>query len=418
MELINRSALVQRTRGRSLIETFRFELQFIVLACDMARIASVSTALPANAYPQDVITDAIAPMITTDPGRQAVLRRMHAASGVRTRHLVMPIEGYRDAQSFTQSNDLFIDVAARLAEEALRAALGTAGLQPSDVDYVMFTSVTGISAPSIDGLLVSRLGLRTDVKRVPMFGLGCVAGAAGIARINDYLLGHPGEVAVLLSVELCSLTFQRDDDSMANIVATGLFGDGAAAVVMVGDERAKRMPVTGPDVVDSRSRLYPDTEEVLGFNASTTGFRVVLTAEVAGVIESNFGSDVATFLEANDRTLADIHSFVAHPGGPRVLEAFQSALGLVDGALDNSWRSLAEAGNLSSASVLHILSSELDAGVRPSGTETLMFALGPGISAELVLLRWPDPEPDPAGPSGLAGIDSAVLSFSDEAAGA
>lgn len=354
----------------------------------MARIASVSTALPAHAYTQDIITDAIAPMITTDASKQAVLRRMHAASGVRTRHLVMPIESYRDPQSFTQSNDLFIDVAAQLAEEALRSALDTAGLQPIDVDYVMFTSVTGISAPSIDGLLVSRLGLRPDVKRVPMFGLGCVAGAAGIARINDYLIGHPNDVAVLLSVELCSLTFQRDDDSMANIVATGLFGDGAAAVVMVGDERAQRMPVTGPDIVDSRSRLYPDTEEVLGFNASTTGFRIVLTAAVSGVIESNFEADVTGFLAANDRTIADIGSFVAHPGGPRVLEAFQSALGLADGALDNSWRSLAEVGNLSSASVLHILSAELDAGVRSPGTETLMFALGPGISAELVLLRW------------------------------
>ena len=142
----------------------------------------------------------------------------------------------------------------RLAGEALNSALVTAGLLPADVDYVMFTSVTGISAPSIDGLLVSRLGLRTDVKRVPMFGLGCVAGASGIARVNDYLAGHPNDVAVLLSVELCSLTFQHDDDSMANIVATGLFGDGAAAVVMVGAERARRMPVTGPDVVDSRSQ--------------------------------------------------------------------------------------------------------------------------------------------------------------------
>lgn len=388
----------------------------------MARIASVSTALPVHAYPQGVITDAIAPMITTDASRQAVLRRMHAASGVRARHLVMPIESYRNAQSFTQSNDLFIDVAAQLAEEALRDALGKIGLQASDIDYVMFTSVTGISAPSIDGLLVSRLGLRTDVKRVPMFGLGCVAGASGIARINDYLVGHPNDVAILLSVELCSLTFQRDDDSMANIVATGLFGDGAAAVVMVGDERAKRMPVTGPDVVDSRSQLYPDTEQVLGFNASTTGFRIVLTAEVAAVIENNFETDVAGFLAANDRTLADIGSFVAHPGGPRVLEAFQLALGLPDGSLDNSWRSLAEVGNLSSASVLHVLSAELDAGVRRPETETLMFALGPGISAELVLLRWPGAESaGPAG-SGSAGLDPVGLDSaghsSAEAAGA
>jgi len=356
----------------------------------MARIASVATVLPAHSYPQDVITSAIAPMITSDPGKLAILRRMHAASGVRTRHLVMPIERYLDPHSFTESNELFIEVAVELLGEAVHSALSTVGLREDEVDFVMFTSVTGISAPSIDGLLVSRLGLRTDVKRVPMFGLGCVAGASGIARVADYLAGHPRDVAVLVSVELCSLTFQRGDDSMANIVATGLFGDGAAAVVMVGAERAERMPVTGPDVIDSRSQLYPDTEDVLGFTAGETGFRIVLTAEVAGVVEKNFGADVAGFLAANDRTLADMDGFVAHPGGPRVLEAFQAALGLADDALENSWRSLAEVGNLSSASVLHILSAELDAGVRPAGTETLLFALGPGISGELVLLRWPE----------------------------
>jgi alkylresorcinol/alkylpyrone synthase len=290
---------------------------------------------------------------------------------------------------------MFVDAAVSLAADALQAALDSVSLRPVDIDYVMFTSVTGISAPSIEGLLVSRLGLRTDVKRVPMFGLGCVAGASGIARVNDYLAGHPNDVAVLLSVELCSLTFQHDDESMANIIATGLFGDGGAAVVMVGDQRAKRMPVTGPDVVDSRSQLYPGTEDVLGFNAGETGFRIVLTAAVADVIESNFGADVAGFLAANDRKLADIDGFIAHPGGPRVLEAFQLSLALPDGALDNSWRSLAEVGNLSSASVLHILSAELAVGKRSAGTETLMFALGPGISAELVLLRWPgDGEPD------------------------
>jgi alkylresorcinol/alkylpyrone synthase len=354
----------------------------------MARIAAVSPALPAHVYSQAEITDTIAPMVTADPSKQAVMRRLHAGSRVETRHLVMPIERYRDPSTFTESNGMFIEVAADLTERALRDALAISGLEPRDIDYLMFTSVTGISAPSIDALLVARLGLRPDVKRVPMYGLGCVAGAAGIARVNDYLVGHPDHVAVLLAVELCSLTFQRDDDSIANLVATGLFGDGAAAVVMVGDERAKRMPVTGPDVVDARSQLYPDTEEVIGFNASETGFRIILTAQVSEVIERNFGSDVAAFLEANNLTIADIDTWVAHPGGPRVLESFQSSLGLRDGVFDNSWSSLARVGNLSSASVLHIL-AEVLATPQDAGEETLLFALGPGVSAELVLLRWP-----------------------------
>ncbi|MCU1638383.1 MAG: type polyketide synthase [Microbacteriaceae bacterium] len=355
----------------------------------MARIAAVAPALPAFAYPQAEITETIGSLVTGDPTKRALLERLHAGSHVDTRHLVMPLEKYLHPQTFTQSNDMFIDVAADLAEQSLRAALDTAGLEPSDIDYVMFTSVTGISAPSIDALLVARLGLRPDVKRVPMYGLGCVAGAAGIARVNDYLAGHPHAVAALVAVELCSLTFQRDDDSMANLVATGLFGDGAASVLIVGDERAKRMPVTGPDIIDTRSQLYPDTEEVIGFNASETGFRIVLTARVSEIVEKNFGSDVAAFLRENGCSVDEIERWVAHPGGPRVLEAFSTALGLADGTLDISWNSLARVGNLSSVSVLHILADSLDEGVQRAGENTLLFALGPGISAELVLLRWP-----------------------------
>lgn len=354
----------------------------------MARIAAVAPALPAFVYPQAEITATIGPLITSDRSKRAVLDRLHAASRVDTRHLVMPLEKYQDPQTFTQSNDLFIEVAAQLAETSLRAALASARIQPSEVDFIMFTSVTGISAPSIDALIAARLGLRSDVKRVPIFGLGCVAGASGIARVNDYLAGHPNDVGVLVSVELCSLTFQRDDDSMANLVASGLFSDGAASVVMVGDDRAERMSLAGLDVVDTRSAIYPDTEEVIGFNASETGFRIVLTAGVGEIVEQRFGADVAEFLAANRCSVDEIDNWVAHPGGPRVLEAFSTSLGLADGALDISWDSLARVGNLSSASVLHILADSLAAGEQSTGDNTLLFALGPGISAELVLLRW------------------------------
>lgn len=353
----------------------------------MARIVAVAHALPEHSYPQSEITAVIAPMITADRSKQAVLRRLHASSRIDTRHLVMPIDRYRDATTFTESNGQFIEVAADLLERALGDALTTAGLLPQDVDYIMFTSVTGISAPSIDALLVARLGMRADVKRVPMYGLGCVAGAAGIARVNDYLVGHPNDVAVLLAVELCSLTFQPGDDSMANLVATGLFGDGAAAVVMVGAERASHHAATGPDVVDCRSQLYPATEDVIGFNATETGFRIVLTAKVSEIIERNFGGDVGAFLFANGLDSSEIGTWIAHPGGPKVLESFQSTLELADGALDNSWRSLAAVGNLSSVSVLHILAAELER-VHGPGENGLLFALGPGVSAELVLLRW------------------------------
>ncbi|NUU06556.1 type III polyketide synthase [Leifsonia sp. C5G2] len=352
----------------------------------MSRIVSVAPVLPARSYSQGEITAALLAMITSDPARQQVMRRIHASSGVQTRSLVMPLEQYSSLASFQESNDYFIAEGTSLAERAVTAALASAGLQPADVDFLLFTSVTGIATPSIDAQLVSRLGLRPDVKRLPSFGLGCVAGAAGIARVNDYLAGHPDEVAVLLSVELCSLTVQARDDSMANIVASGLFGDGAAAVVMVGDARAEALGLPGPEVVDTRSHIYPDTADVIGWDIGGTGFRIVLSAGVPDVIDRNFADDACGILAAHGLDVDDVGAWAAHPGGPKVLEAFSQALDLPEGALDASWRSLANVGNLSSAAVLHVLAEQLDG--YPPDTIGLLFALGPGVTSELVLLRW------------------------------
>ncbi len=348
----------------------------------------MAAALPEHAYAQADITAMLAPMIAPDPSKRALLHRLHEGARVDRRHLIMPIDEYREPQTFTQTNGRFVEAATDLAERAVRTALEQAGIRPEEVDFVMFTSVTGVSAPSVDALLVPRLGLRPDVKRVPMFGLGCVAGAAGLARVHDYLAGHPDDVAVLVAVELCSLTVQRDDDSMANLVASGLFGDGGAAVVAVGADRAARTGVVGPDIVDARSALYPHSEHVLGFNPGSTGFRIVLTAGVADVVDEHFGRDVRAFLGEHGLGPADIDHWVAHPGGPRVLEAFSRALDLPDGALELSWESMAAVGNLSSASVLHVLADTLDRRPQSPGDAALLFALGPGVSGELVLLRW------------------------------
>lgn len=350
----------------------------------MTRIAAVAPVLPAFAYTQAEITSELAPLISAEPARRAVLERMHASSGIGTRHTALPLERYRDLGTFRQSNDTFIEVATDLAELAMRAALASAGLEPPDVDFVMFTSVTGISAPSVDALLVSRLGLRPDVKRLPSFGLGCVGGAAGLARVNDYLVGHPDEVGVLISVELCSLTLQRDDETMANFVATGLFGDGAAAVVLVGDAREE----PGIRIIDTRSSFYPDSTDVIGWHVGGSGFEIVLTAGVAEVIERHFPAEVAAFLADNGMAVADVAAWVAHPGGPRVLEAFARSLDVPAEAFQKSWASLERVGNLSSAAVLHVLSDVIEAGQAP-GTRGLLFALGPGVSAEFVLLEWP-----------------------------
>ena len=355
----------------------------------MTRILAAAPALPTHRYDQQTITDAFAEVVLSPGADRRVLDRLHQATEVAHRHLALPLERYVGLDGFGAANDAFIEVGTDLGERAVRDALASAGLEPTDVDLLMTTSVTGIAAPSLDARLVPRLGLRADVKRLPVFGLGCVAGAAGVARLHDMLAGDPDAVAVLLSVELCSLTIQPDDASMANLVGSGLFGDGAAAVVLVGERRAATMGLdSSPRVVATRSRMYPDTERVMGWDISANGFRIVLSASVADVVEEHLGQDVTAFLGDHDLKIDDIATWVAHPGGPKVLHAMSRTLGLRPGALDRTWQSLAEVGNLSSASVLHVLAATLAAPAPAAGSAAMMLAMGPGFCSELVLLQW------------------------------
>jgi alkylresorcinol/alkylpyrone synthase len=350
----------------------------------MTRIGAVHAVLPPHQYEQYEITEALAGLAANPSAARGVLERVHAASAVRTRRLALPLERYATLRGFGEANDCFIEAAQELGEEAVTGALQAAGIRPDEVDLVISTSVTGIAAPSIEARIAGRIGLRPDVKRVPVFGLGCVAGAAGLARLHDYLEARPQGVAVLLSVELCSLTLQRDDTSTANVVAGSLFGDGAAAVVAVGRDRA----ATGPEVVATRSRLYPDTEHLLGWDIGDGGFRIVLGSDLPDLVRRHLGPEVRDFLADHDLKPHDVTGRVCHPGGPKVLEAVRETLALPARALEPTWRSLAEVGNLSSASVLHILRDVL-AGDRPlPGSPGLLMAMGPGFCSELVLLRW------------------------------
>ncbi|WP_066937006.1 type III polyketide synthase [Microtetraspora fusca] len=351
----------------------------------MTRITAVQCVLPPNRYAQEEIRDRLAELCPIPEDARPLLDRLHASTRVRERHLALPIEEYAKLDGFGAANEVYVDAAADLGAEAVAAALEAAGLEGSDVDMIIVASTTGVAAPSLDARMAGRLGLRPDVKRLPLFGLGCVAGAAGISRLHDYLRGAPGEVAVLLTVELCSLTLQREDCSIANLIASGLFGDGAAAVVACGDERA----ASGPTVVATRSRLYPDSERVMGWDVRDSGFQVVLDVRIPELVREHLADDMRGFLADQGLTTEDVTAWVCHPGGPKVLQAVAAALDLPEGALDVTWHSLAQAGNLSSASVLFVLRDTMASPQPPPpGTPGVLLAMGPGFCSELVLLRW------------------------------
>jgi alkylresorcinol/alkylpyrone synthase len=312
------------------------------------------------------------------------LERLHKNVLVGGRHLALPIEEYDGLTTWGKANDAWIRVAQEVGGEAVSDALQKAGLRTDDVDTIFFVSVTGIATPSIEARLINRIGLPTRIKRVPIFGLGCVAGAAGIARAADYVRAFPDQVAVLLSVELCSLTLQAEDLSIPNLIASGLFGDGAAAVAVVGEHR----PEPGPRVLATRSIFYPDSERVMGWEISESGFQIVLSADVPQVVRDFVRQDVDTFLADHGLTRSDIASWVCHPGGPKVLEAMQETLELPDGALAVTWNSLQTVGNLSSTSVLLVLADTLEQHRPAPGSYGILMAMGPGFCSELVLLQW------------------------------
>lgn len=348
------------------------------------RIVAVGKGLPSHYYDQEQLLSALKERWGARHYNLDRLESLHKNVLVGGRHLALPIEEYDRLETFGAANDAWIRVAQEVGEIALREALALAGLAPRDLGAFFFATVTGVATPSIDARLINRLGLSPTIKRLPIFGLGCVAGAAGIARAADYVKAYPDQVAVLLSVELCSLTLQREDLSIPNLIASGLFGDGAAAVIVAGEER----PLAGPKILATRSIFYPDSERVMGWDISERGFKIVLDASVPEVARRHLRQDVDTFLADQGLSRADISSWVAHPGGPKVLEAMAETLELPAGALDVTWHSLREVGNLSSSSVLLVLKDTMEKHRPYAGTLGLLMAMGPGFCSELVLLEW------------------------------
>ena len=354
----------------------------------MTVIVSATTGFPEHYYPQTtLLTAAQEEWMRKRESILKPLEQFYTNVKVKGRYLAWPLERYKKPTTFEERNYAYIETALELGEQTICALLDHVQMSPQEIDQLTTISTTGIAVPALDARLMNRIPFSRGMKRLPLFGLGCLGGAAGIARTADYLQGHPNEAMILFAVELCSLTIQRDDLSMANLVASGLFGDGAAAVLMVGDDHPRAEPGM-PRVIDSQSHFFPETEHIMGWDVTNSGFKVLLSADIAGLAHSEVRPIMEAFLRKHELTIAGIDHWLVHPGGPKVIQALEDGLDLPDQALTLSWETLAEAGNISSASVLVILDKFMKRTQPKPGEYGVLMAMGPAFSAEMVLLQW------------------------------
>jgi alkylresorcinol/alkylpyrone synthase len=347
----------------------------------MAFITHVGTAVPEHAIDQQAAASVIARTLNLDPERSAALHALFEHTGVRRRRSVVPLERISESRSLARDTTLYRRHALELALAAARSCLEQAGVKGREVDLVVSSSCTGLLLPSLGALLVEPLGLRNDVRRLPLTELGCAGGAAALALAHAHLRAFPAARVLVIAVELPSLTFQTGDSSSANLVASSLFGDGAAAVLL--DARS-----AGLEIVATHSVMLPSSLDDMGFELRDSGLHVILSKDVPRLIAERAPEVVRSFLARNERPLEDLRFFVLHPGGRRVLEALQSTLRVDAAKTAASWNVLRDFGNQSSASVLFVLRETLARGI-PRGYG-LLAAFGPGITVELALLRGPE----------------------------
>ena len=305
-------------------------------------------------------------------------------TGVETRYFAQPLDWYADGQTFESRNKAFAECGLELATRAARTCLDQEDVRPADIDYVFCVTTTGLMTPSLDARLAVSLGLREDVRRLPLFGLGCAGGAGALVRAADVLRGCPSERALVVSLELCSLVFSPVARTATDLVGTALFGDGAAAVLLEGDDVTRG----GPEVGRTRSHLFVEAPDLMGWDFTSDGMRLVLSRQVPEFVASDVKPVVERFMSDGDDRLADVDHFVLHPGGAKVMSTYRSAFDLDEAALVHSREAMRRYGNQSSASVLFMLHDLVASGCPEPGDLGLMVALGPGFAAEMLTLAW------------------------------
>lgn len=319
-------------------------------------------------------------------GRLRDLNRLlpiFANSAIKTRYFSRSVDWMVQPHSLEERNKAYIQCATDLSTKAALKLIEQNEMSPEDFDYIIYVNTTGLSTPSIDARLINKLDLRRDIHRTPVWGLGCAGGAAGLSHAYRYLLGHPEGKVLLIATELCGLTFLADDYSKSNLVATALFSEGSAAVLLVGDQVSSN----GLEIIGTKSTFYPDSLEVMGWNIVSKGLQVIFAKRIPDIVKEYVAKDIDDFLTTHDLSLKDISAFLFHPGGTKVLKAYEDALGLSDNELALSWDILNDYGNLSSATVLFILERYMNQHRQSNNGYGLIAALGPGFCSESMLIK-------------------------------
>ena len=355
----------------------------------MPRILAISTANPKNKVTQDEVK-AFTQSLFLNDRRFKHLLPVYENANVLTRYFSANTDWFGQTHSFTEVNDFYIEVALSLSEEVTLDVAKKCEISTEDFDVVFFVSTTGLSTPSLDARLFNKIRMNPHIKRVPIWGLGCAGGAGGIARAFDYLKAFPKHRVLIITVELCSLAFQKTDLSTTNVISTAIFGDGAAACVIYGDEVPipLSMKKNSPSILSSLSTIYPDTLDVMSWRITSDGFKVNLSKDIPTIVTSLVKQNIDDFLKENEIRDEQISHYVFHPGGMKVLQAYAQGLGVSLEKFSHAVDILQNFGNMSSVTVYFILKKFMDSDETKTDDYGLIGALGPGFSSELVLLRF------------------------------
>jgi alkylresorcinol/alkylpyrone synthase len=354
----------------------------------MAGVLSLERYLPPYRYDQEVVTEWIKPWLTESGGADAArLLSVYAAAGVKTRASVAPIEEVLFPKDFETQNDRYRESMIAAGTDVARRALAASGLSPQEIGLAVSVSCTGFMIPAVDAYVADALGLGPRLVRLPITESGCAGGVVGLARAADFLSAHPEQAALVLALEFASLTFQRWDRSATNVISTAIFGDGGAAVVLVGREHP-RFAEACVRILDSESHFFPGTAHFMGFRLRNRGLQIVLARELTPFVRREVSGAVQRFLARRGLARDDITRWILHPGGRKIVEAMTEQLGLGSGDLAPTERVLSEHGNMSSVTVLFVLEEVLRNGAPRPGEKGVLGAFGPGFGAEFALLEF------------------------------